>query len=1183
MSFVHLHVHSEYSLLDGACRIEGLVSRAKELGQTAIAVTDHGVMHGAVDFYSEAKKQGIHPIIGCEVYVAPRSRHDKIHGIDNNYTHLVLLCENATGYQNLIKLVSAGWTEGFYTKPRVDRELLVEHHDGLIALSACLAGEIPQALLRGDFDAAKGSALWYANLFGPDRFYIELQDHGMAEQKRILPLLLRLAKETGLPLVATNDAHYCAREDADMQKVLLCIGTNTTLEDPTPMAFPTEEFYLKSEAEMRALFPQVPEAIDNTARIAERCRFDFDFGHTKLPLFVPETGEDSVTYFRRLCREGLVRRFGQPTAAMEDRLEYEMKTVEQMGYVNYYLIVHDYVNYAKTHDIPVGPGRGSGAGSLCAYCIGITDVDPLKYDLLFERFLNPERVSMPDFDVDFSDAKRQQVVDYVIRKYGADHVAQIVTYGTLKARAAVRDVGRAMAVPYAVTDKVAKLIPNELKMTLQKAYDGSKQLRELVETEPQIKSLFTMAQRVEGMPRHTSTHAAGVVITAQPVGEYVPLCVNGDLVATQYTMNTLERLGLLKMDFLGLSNLSIIEEAQRLIRLSDPSFDIERVGDDDPAVYAMLTAGNCEGVFQLESAGMRRLLSQMKPQNLEDLIAAISLYRPGPMDSIPTYIRNRQDPSQMKLAHPLLRPILEVTCGVAVYQEQVMQIFRDLAGYSLGRADIVRRAMSKKKHDVMEKERAVFVNGLTDETGKVLVDGCVRRGVPAAVADRLFDDLTAFASYAFNKSHAACYAVVSYRTAYLKCHYPKEYMAALLTDALMKGKVVQYIAECNRIGLSVLPPTVNESYPDFSVEGASLRYGLLAVKNIGRAALERLVWEREQNGPFTSFQSFIRRMIPYTEFNRRALESLIKCGALDGLGANRRQMLENYILIADAVEDNHRRNIEGQLGLFDDPEQSEMTDPPLAEREDYPLSERLNMEKEVTGLYLSGHPLAAYRSYYDDSRLTPSSCLDDEETDWDGKPMTLLCLVTALRSRTTKQNAIMATAMLEDYYGSLEALVFPKQFEQYGNLLRSEQPLLVGGRISAREDEEPKLRVETVCPLPPQGEKLPPAAFIGGGYSRPSAPRPTPTPSPVRTPSAPSAVPSPHHGLYLRLPNMTGEEWKRIQPVLQLFDGEEPLYIRCTDTGKLVRAPQSRFVQPAPALIEELSRLLGKENVALVK
>ena len=1182
MSFVHLHVHSEYSLLDGACRLTGLVARAKELGQTAVAITDHGVMHGAVDFYEEAKKQGVKPIIGCEVYVAPRSRHDKIHGVDNAYHHLILLCENAIGYQNLIALVSAGWTDGFYGKPRIDRELLSRHHEGLIALSACLAGEIPQALLRGDFESAKETARWYAELFGKDHFYIELQDHGLEEQKRILPGLLRLLRETGLPPVATNDAHYLTREDADMQKVLLCIGTNTTLEEPTSMAFPTEEFYLKSEAEMRSLFPQIPEAIENTARIAERCNFDFDFGHTKLPLFTPPTGEDSVTYFRRLCREGLARRYGQPTAEMEKRLAYELQTVEQMGYVNYYLIVHDYVNYAKQNGIPVGPGRGSGAGSLCAYCVGITDVDPLKYDLLFERFLNPERVSMPDFDVDFSDAKRQQVVDYVIRKYGADHVAQIVTYGTLKARAAVRDVGRAMAVPYALTDKVAKLIPNELKMTLEKAYSGSKELRELVETEPQIRELFEMAKRVEGMPRHTSTHAAGVVITAEPVGHYVPLCVNGDLVATQYTMGTLERLGLLKMDFLGLSNLSIIEEAERLIRRHTPSFDMEKIPSDDPAVYAMLTAGNCEGVFQLESAGMRRLLAQMKPQNLEDLIAAISLYRPGPMDSIPAYIRNRQNPSQMKMAHPLLEPILGVTCGVAIYQEQVMRIFRDLAGYSLGRADIVRRAMSKKKHDVMEKERTVFIHGLTDENGAVLVDGCVRRGVPAAVADRLFDDLTAFASYAFNKSHAACYAVVSYRTAYLKCHYPKEYMAALLTDALMKGKVVQYIAECGRIGLSVLPPTVNESYPDFSVEGEHLRYGLLAVKNIGRAALERLVWEREQNGPFTSFQSFIRRMIPYTEFNRRALESLIKCGALDGLGANRRQMLENYIFIADAVEDNHRRNIEGQLGLFDDPEQSEMTDPPLPEREDYPLPERLNMEKEVTGLYLSGHPLAAYQRYYDDLRLMPSSVLSEEETDHDGKPMTLLCLVSSLRTRTTKQNAMMATATLEDYYGSVEALIFPKQFEQYGSLLRGEQPLLIGGRISVREDEAPKLRVETVCPLPPQGQPLPAAAFVGGGVNRPSAPRPS-APPPVRTPTAATDVPSPHHGLYLRLPNMTGEEWLRIQPVLQLFDGDEPLYIRCTDTGKLVRAPQSRFVQPAPALIEELGRLLGKENVALVK
>ncbi|MBQ3132926.1 MAG: DNA polymerase III subunit alpha [Clostridia bacterium] len=1180
MSFVHLHVHSEYSLLDGACRIKGLVSRAKELGQTAVAVTDHGAMYGAVDFYKEAKKQGIHPIIGCEVYVAPRTRFDKVHGLDNAYHHLVLLCENATGYRNLIALVSAAWTEGFYGKPRIDRDLLVEHHEGLIALSACLAGEIPQALLRGDYEAAKQSAKWYADLFGEDRFYIELQDHGIDEQKKILPSLLRLAEDLRLPLVATNDAHYLTRADADMQKMLLCIGTNSTLENPS-MEFATEEFYLKSEEEMRALFPQVPEAIENTARIAARCRFDFDFGNTKLPIFTPPTGEQSQPYFRRLCREGLVRRYGTPTPEMEDRLEYEMQTIEKMGYVNYYLIVNDYVQFAKTHDIPVGPGRGSGAGSLCAYCVGITDVDPLKYDLLFERFLNPERVSMPDFDVDFSDAKRQQVVDYVIRRYGADHVAQIVTFGTLKARAAIRDVGRAMGVPYAVTDRVAKLVPNELKMTLEKALDSSKQLRELTESEPQIQALVDMARRVEGMPRHASTHAAGVVITAEPVDHYVPLCVNGDLVATQYTMTVLEELGLLKMDFLGLSNLSIIEEAERLIRKREPDFNIETVPDDDPAVYAMLTAGNCEGVFQLESAGMRRLLSQMKPRNLEDLIAAISLYRPGPMDSIPTYIRNRQHPERMKFLHPMLEPILGVTCGVAVYQEQVMQIFRSLAGYSLGRADIVRRAMSKKKHDVMEKEREVFIHGLTDETGRVTVDGCVRRGVPAAVANQLFDELTAFASYAFNKSHAACYAVVAYRTAYLKCKYPKEYMAALLTNALFEGKVVRYIGECSRIGLSVLPPSVNESYADFAVEGECLRFGLLAVKNIGRAALDRLVEERRAGGKFTSFASFVRRMIPYAEFNRRALESLIKCGALDGLDANRRQMLEQYTVLADAVEDDRRRNIEGQLGLFDDGGEDSPADPPLSPREDFPLPERLAMEKEVTGLYLSGHPLSPYLPFYEDTRLCTSDLLTGEDAEErEGERVTLLALVSALKARTTKQNAMMATAVLEDYYGSIEALVFPKPFEQYGALLRSEQPLLIRGRLNVREDEAPKLVVEGVFPLPPQGMDLPNEAFDERTFRR-IAPQSAPTA--VRTPTAAVDTPSPKHGVYLRVPSAESVEWKRVQPVLQLFNGQEPLYIRFSDTGKMVRAPQSLFVEPTPELLTELARLLGKENVARIR
>ncbi len=1193
MAFAHLHVHSEYSLLDGACRIRELVSRVRALGQTAVAVTDHGVMYGAVEFYKEAKKQGIRPIIGCEVYVAARSRTDRVHGVDNEHAHLVLLCENETGYRNLIRMVSAAWTEGFYGKPRVDRELLERYHEGLIALSACLAGEIPRALLRGDYEKARETALYYDRLFGRGNFYLELQDHGLPEQRQISPQLLRLSAETGIPPVCTNDAHYLTREDAAMQRVLVCIQTGTTVAEPSSMVFETDEFYLKSEEEMRALFPQVPEAADNTARIAERCQVDFTFGQTKLPHF-DAPGGDSKAYFRKLCEEGLLRRYGEhPPETVRGRMEYEIRTVEQMGYVDYYLIVHDYVHYAKTHDIPVGPGRGSGAGSLCAYCIGITDIDPIRYDLLFERFLNPERVSMPDFDVDFCDAKRQQVVDYVIRRYGADHVAQIVTFGTLKARAAIRDVARALAMPYAAADAVAKLVPNELNMTIEKALAQSKELREKVESDGQVKRLLEMAQRVEGMPRHASTHAAGVVITADPVGEYVPLCLNGDAVATQYTMGILEELGLLKMDFLGLSNLSIIDDAQRLIRLREPAFDIEKVSLEEPRVYRMLEQGSCEGVFQLESAGMRRLLQQMKPRCLEDLIAAISLYRPGPMESIPKYIDNRQHPEKTAYLHPLLRPILEVTCGCPVYQEQVMQIFRDLAGYSLGRADIVRRAMSKKKHDVMEREREIFIHGLTDETGAVLVEGCVRRGVPEKTAAELFDQLTAFASYAFNKSHAAAYALVAYRTAYLKCLYPREYMAALLTGALYGGKVVRYIAECTRLGIRVLPPSVNRSGSEFSVEGRDIRFGLLAVKNIGSSVIDRITEEREKGGSFTSFQDFGQRMAAYSEWNRRAMESLIQCGALDGLGANRRQMMTVYSSRMDEWEQAYRRKMDGQLGFFDEPEEAESYAPPLPDCEEFPEQERLEMEKEIMGLYLSGHPLAPYAALYDDPRIMPLDRLRAEleeqgEDAVDGRPVTLLVMLSRLRARTTKQNATMATGLAEDYYDSIELLVFPKAFEQYRSLLQSGGALLLSGRISAREDETAKLVVDRVTAAPPPGEPLPASAFRGGsGAPGNAGARIAAVSRPAVSPEAPAApqpkAPSAHHGVYLRLPSEQHLLWRRVQPVLQLFQGEEPLYLRLTDSGRMVLCPKALWVEPDAELLKELKRILGEDNVARLR
>ena len=1164
--FVHLHVHSEYSLLDGACRIRGLISRVKELGQTAVAITDHGAMYGVVEFYKEAKKQGIHPVIGCEVYVAPRGRMDKEHGIDNAYTHLVLLCENEIGYQNLIRMVSLGWTDGFYSRPRVDRELLEQYHEGLIALSACLAGEIPRALSAGDWTRAEETARYYAELFGQDHFYIELQDHGLKEQKAVNPQLVKLARKLNLPLVCTNDAHYLTRADAEAQKVLVCIQTGTTLDQPSTMTFETEEFYIKSETDMRALFPELGEAFDNTVRIAQRCQMDFEFGNTKLPAF-DAPGGDSVAYFEKLCREGLTRLYGEhPAQAVIDRLEYELSVIKKMGYVDYYLIVQDYVRYAKTHDIPVGPGRGSGAGSLCAYCIGITAIDPIEYNLLFERFLNPERVSMPDFDVDFCTEKRQQVIDYVIEKYGSDHVAQIITFGTLAPRAAVRDVARVMALPYATADQVAKLVPWELDMTLDKALEKESKLRELYETNGQVKRLIDLSKKVEGMPRHASTHAAGVVITAKPVMEYVPLCVNGEAVATQFTMTLLEELGLLKMDFLGLRNLTVIDDARRMVenRTGAP-LDISAIRLDEPKVYQMLSAGQSDGVFQFESSGMKRVLGNLRPDSFEDLIAVISLYRPGPMDSIPQYINGRHHPERVRYAHPFLKPILGVTYGCIVYQEQVMQIFRELAGYSFGRADVVRRAMSKKKHDVMQQERAIFIHGLTDEQGRVVVDGCVRRGVPEKIADAIFEEMASFASYAFNKSHAAAYALVAYQTAWLKALYPQEYMAALLTSVSDGSKIAKYIAECSRMGIAVLPPHVNASGSSFTTSDEGIRFGLLAVKNIGRGMIDELVGERERNGPFTDFYSFCERMSAYREFNRRAAESLIKCGALDGLGANRRQMLECVDDVMDRVDSTRGRRIDGQIGFFDDATDTvEYTLPSL---EEMPYNELLEYEKEVTDLYLTGHPLKPYTKIYSGYGITRIDRLLDsvEEGDGryrDGAMLKLLGLVEDVRAKQTKQGARMAYVKLGDLFGSIELLVFPKVMMQQESLWEKGHTMVVTGRLSIREDAPPQLvcdRAE-MAPAPNAFEKT------------------------VKSENAPVAPPKSNvkPGLYIRVESMDSELYRHIQAVLAVFDGEEPLYVREESTGKTTRFFGSRGVSVHPVMLSELRRIAGEKNVVWI-
>ncbi len=950
-NFVHLHLHSEYSLLDGACRIKDLVARAKALGQTAVAVTDHGNLYAAVEFYNEAKSQGIKPIIGCEVYVAPRSRFDKLPGADGKPYHLVLLCESNEGYQNLVKIVSTGYTEGFYNKPRVDTEVLRKYSKGIIALSGCIAGEIPRLLSNGEYEKAKETALLYRDIFGSDNYFIEIQNHGIREELSVLPLLYRLSAETGIPLCATNDAHYITKADAKVQRVLISIQTNTPLSQPSPLAFPTTEFYMKSHDEMAALFAGHTEAVENTVKIAERCNVEFEFGKIKLPRYEAEGVTDNTEYFVKLCRDGLRKRYGEKTPEeYAKRLEYELEVIIKMGYTDYYLIVWDFVNYAKTHDIPVGPGRGSGAGSIAAYCIGITNIDPMKYNLLFERFLNPERVSMPDFDIDFCYEKRQQVIDYVIRKYGSDRVAQIITFGTMAAKAAVRDVGRVMELPYQKVDEVAKLIPFELHTTLDRALENGAELKKLYLADSTVHELIDTARKIEGMPRHASTHAAGVVISDAPVSDYVPVQKNDGVIVTQYPMNILESLGLLKMDFLALRNLTVIDGTVKSIQRFEPDFDIENIPLDDSAVFDMFSAGDSDAVFQFESAGMKQVLSQLEPRSIEDLIAVLSLYRPGPMDSIPRYIENKRHPERITYKHPLLEDILNVTYGCIVYQEQVMQICRKLAGYSYGRADLVRRAMAKKKADVMEKERSVFI------------DGAVKNGVSAEIAEDIFNEMSSFASYAFNKSHAAAYAHVAYQTAYLKCHYYKEYMAQLMTSELAsQGKLIDYISLCEKNGVKILCPDINKSGAGFTADENGIRFGLLAVRNLGRIAIENIIEERRKGGTFRSLDEFCRRMSG-KDVNRKAVESLIKCGAFDSFSLNRREMTENYDRIFIALQTDARNNIEGQMSFFDSPETGE---PPVIENlhrsEEYPLKTLLMYEKEATGMYISGHPLDEFK------------------------------------------------------------------------------------------------------------------------------------------------------------------------------------------------------------------------------
>lgn len=1185
--FVHLHVHSEYSLLDGACRVAQLPQRAKGLGQQALAVTDHGVMYGCIDFYKACQKEGIHPIIGCEVYVAPRTRFDKTNELDSEAYHLVLLCENIQGYQNLIYLVSQGFLEGFYNKPRIDWQLLEQHHQGLICLSACLAGQIPQLLRQGNYQGALEVAQRYRDLFGPDHYYLEVQDHGLADQKLVNQGLCRLAGQLGVGLVATNDAHYLRREDARLQDVLMCIQMGKTVEDENRMRFEGDEFYLKSGDEMAALFPEdrFPGALANTVEIASRCKVEFDFDQQHLPAFDVPGGQDARQYLQQLADQGFQRLYPQGPADYRQRLQYELDMINRMGFTDYFLIVSDFVRFAKSKDIPVGPGRGSAAGSMVSYCLGITDIDPMKYNLYFERFLNPERISMPDIDMDFCGVRRQEVIDYVVNKYGSDRVAQIITFGTMAAKAAVRDVGRALNIPYAEADAVAKMVPRELKITLDKALMVSKDLRNLYETNPRIHVLLDTARQLEGMPRNASTHAAGVVITGEPVYRYVPLAKNDQGIVTQYEKDTLEELGLLKMDFLGLRNLTILHDAVKLVQQSGAQLDLHTIDYEDPAVYEMLAQGKTSGVFQLESAGMRGLIISLKPQSVEDITAAIALYRPGPMASIPTYISCRHHPERVQYKHPLLRDILSVTYGCVVYQEQVMEIFRRLAGYSLSRADLVRKAMSKKKMDVLESERQNFIFGNEQEG----IPGCIANGVPQQTASELFDDLLDFANYAFNKAHAVCYAVLSYQTAYVKYHYPTQYMAALLTSVLSdSGKVSEYIQQCREMGIQVLTPDINESGADFTVLGKTIRFGLAAVKNVGRSFVSRLEQERQIGGRFAGFSDFCTRMAG-VDLNKRALESLIKCGAFDSFGHRRSQLLRVYEQTLDAMASEQRKNIEGQIDLFSTSEQPGAREIPLPDLPEFPRRELLAMEKQTAGIYLSGHPLEDLQQLADQAGAVPigriNSAFAPEEESMDqpeqldqpeqqlqdGMYVTIAGVVSAVRLKTTKNNTTMAYVTLEDVTGGMEMLVFQKALDSAGGALQEDQPLLAYGRISAREDEAPKLVCDMCAPLTEQQ--------AANWAKKSGQSRRTGRPSPA--PAAPASRNNQESTLYLRLTQHTAGLLEQAKQLLRRYPGQTPVVIYDSTTGKRYMARQDLWVQPSGQLLEQLKALLSSQDVVL--
>ncbi|CEO35092.1 DNA polymerase III subunit alpha [Paraclostridium sordellii] len=1089
--FVHLHVHTEYSLLDGFSRVKNLVARAKELNMSAVAITDHGCMFGAIDFFKVAKAEGIKPIIGCEVYTAPRSMRDKDPNYDKSQGHLILLAKDMQGYQNLIKLVSEAYVQGFYYKPRVDIDEISKYSEGIIALSACLAGDVSQALMNRNYEKAKSIALRYKEIFGEDNYYIEIQDHNLPEQKEVNSELIKLSKEIGVGLVATNDVHYVRKEDSKIHDILMCIQMGKTVNDPARMRFGSDEFYLKSRQEMESVFPDVQEALDNTVKIAQRCNVEFDFNTIHLPQYDVPSGYTPNEYLRMLCFKGLKERYENPSKEILDRLEYELGVIEKMGYVEYFLITWDFINFARENSIMVGPGRGSAAGSIVSYTLYITDIDPIKYSLLFERFLNPERISMPDIDIDFCYERREEVIDYVKRKYGDDHVAQIITFGTMGAKAAIRDVGRVLDVSYNKVDNIAKEIPFALGMTIDKALDTNPNLRKLYEEDGETKEIIDVSRKIEGMLRHASTHAAGVVISKKPIDEYVPLYKHQDAITTQFTMTTLEELGLLKMDFLGLRTLTVIRDALDLIEKNhNVKINFSTMEYDDPKVYELLASGNTLGVFQLESAGMRSFMKQLKPDNFEDIVAGISLYRPGPMDSIPNYINNKNNPEHVEYLHEKLKPIMEVTYGCLVYQEQVMQVVRDLGGYSYGRSDLVRRAMGKKKMDVMEKERQYFIHGKFDDNGELEIEGCVRNGVPEDIGNKIFDDMIDFAKYAFNKSHAAAYGVLAYETAYLKAHYPVEFMAALITSVMGNtDKVVEYIRECNNLKIDVLKPDINKSFTKFSVEHNSIRFGLAAVKNVGVNVLNNIIAEREAGGEFKDFNEFCKRL-DSKDSNKRIIESLIKCGAFDEMGDNRASLLLGYEKLLESISMDRKKNLAGQVSLFDgfgmdesmsNDIQNMYTLPKVNELEE---KERLYLEKEVLGMYVSGHPLSQYKEELKKNTTINNADLNDLKDDYvsylnlNEKEVVMGGIIVNKTIRTTKRNDLMAIIELEDLYGVIEVIVFPQVLQKYNTIIQEDKIIYVEGRLSIKEDENAKLIAREIRDMSTESNQHKPNLYL---------------------------------------------------------------------------------------------------------